>query len=730
MRRPTAVAAAMVAALFALWLPTGRAVAAPISPKVSLLGQTAWVETQGNYQLQVGFSGAAADDQVEVSVFPVLITRTAFDEAADGQVSTYTSYHPVVPISALPVDAHGGYDINLPINTAAPAGSPFTVPVSITAESSGVFPVQVQLLTPSGATAGKPLTTFLVFSDGSAKSQGYSPLSVALVVPFSSTPQLGTDQEVAPPGPVESNRLEQLATDLNDTSVSASVLASPVTLQSLATGAAAKNPTDEETLDALTGVPSGGQDQILPSTYSPVSVGDLSQSLPAEVEPQLDAGRQTLQSTFSVTPASNLWVVDGPLDDSTMNVLLDHGANQLIVPDADLTALSQEIDTTFTHATALGYGSSSLSVYAADSGLTADFTRDTSPVLAANILLADLAMVFTESPGETYARGIVAMPPAGWTVSPTFIATVLAGLDHNPLVTATTASSLFTHAGYPLGTRYLADPQPAPSAAAAQLAGAAPQIAGARQSIENLAQVLPSQSRQLAQVRTQILVAESETLTTAERQGVLDSIEKTTAVVDRAVTLPPDTSITLTSTKGQLPITILTSGNLHPRVELRLKSQRLIFRSFQPADGSCRIPTEGVEVCTLTLKTQNTTVVVPVETRSSGVFPLDVGLYPPAGATALVSRQYTVRSTAVSGAAIVIIVAGLAGLAIWWVRDLRRGRRPKGLVPAPEAEPEPAPAEFDEFFDQPPPEFGPGGMSPSAAVSGLINLRGSREEKP
>ena len=59
----------------------------------------------------------------------------------------------------------------------------------------------------------------------------------------------------------------------------------------------------------------------------------------------------------------------------------------------------------------LGGASQPLTVFGADNELATDFTRNVSPVLAANIMLADMAMIFTEAPGDSLARGVVAMPP-------------------------------------------------------------------------------------------------------------------------------------------------------------------------------------------------------------------------------------------------------------------------------------------------------------------------------
>jgi hypothetical protein len=222
--------------------------------------------------------------------------------------------------------------------------------------------------------------------------------------------------------------------------------------------------------------------------------------------------------------------------------------------------------------------------------------------------------------------------------------------------------------------------------AGVQLGADADSIRSARGRLSGLGAILPQDAQQVAALNRDLLTAESGDLTEAQRQTLLDQVFTASNHVTSLITLPQASSITLTSTRGEVPLTILSTPSLRARVELRLSSQRLIFRL--PPGGKCRIPTPTSEVCDLTLTTQNTTIKVPVETRSSGVFPLDVSLWTPDGSQMLVRDRDTVRSTAVSGVGIILIVVAIVSLAIWWIRDLRYGRRARQLVPAPDGDSE------------------------------------------
>jgi hypothetical protein len=216
-------------------------------------------------------------------------------------------------------------------------------------------------------------------------------------------------------------------------------------------------------------------------------------------------------------------------------------------------------------------------------------------------------------------------------------------------------------------------------------------------------------------LQLQLLVSESSDLTGAQRQAMLGAIGDTTSKYFKAVALPHSSSITLTSTRGEIPLTILSSSRLHVRVRLQLSSERLFFHPFNPPNGHCTVPTSSTAVCDITLTTHNTTLKVPVETRSSGVFPMTVSLWTPDGSQQLTSDSDTVRSTAVSDVGIILIVLAVVSLAIWWVRDLRHGRRARQLVPAPTddddvAEDGTVVVDLNDpvvngFFATPPPEF-------------------------
>jgi hypothetical protein len=693
---------------------------------VTLLAQPAWLAAPGGvFRLSLLISARdPASEQLRVNVYARLTTRTGFDNALAGQFGqAFPSYPLTLDLSKLPADPAGGVDVDIPINRPATSSNiPYTL---YAAAGSGVFPIQVGIYDTSGNRQGQPLTTYLVFAEPYSAS-GLPKLSVSLVLPIHSAPTVNQKGQIGPLPPDQSRALADLVDRLSrHPKVRLSLAVTPQTLDSLAAGSA----LDRSTLTELAQLVEAGHVQILPSTYVSVPMRGWDEvSLGDELTRQLTSGSSILGAVFGGAPSPRTWVINGPLDSATLNKLVGRGATQFILPDAELSALPPIArTTTFALPAELLGTNAKPSVYAADSGLTADFSNRGGPVLAADQLLAELAMIQLETPGLT--RGVAVLPPPGWNPDPTFVDTLLAGLEDHPLLNPVTASGLFGAVPGASVQRSVAVPLPTPASSepagsqqfegsgsggsesqgsagpngstgstsstattispglladvAAQLGADAESIRSARERLSGLGAILPQAPEQAQLLDRDLLTSESSDLTEAQRQSLLGAVFTASDRVTSLISLPRASSITLTSTKGEVPLTVLSAPSLRARVQLRLSSQRLIFHLSFPPGGKCRIPTPTSEVCDLTLTTQNTTLKVPVETRASGVFPLDVSLWTPDGSQMLARNRDTVRSTAVSGVGIILIAVAVVSLAIWWGRDLRYGRRARRLVPAP-----------------------------------------------
>ncbi len=134
------------------------------------------------------------------------------------------------------------------------------------------------------------------------------------------------------------------------------------------------------------------------------------------------------------------------------------------------------------------------------------------------------------------------------------------------------------------------------------------------------------------------------------------------------MTTPASFTLTLTAREGTIPLTIRNDSGVPLRVSVRLRSQKL---EFPEGDTIERLLTE-----------ETTRIDIAVRSRASGAFPLEIDVMSPDGERSLAHARYTVRSTAVSGAGLVLSIGAGVFLIVWWARHWRRTRRSAKLVAA------------------------------------------------
>ncbi|MDQ2726081.1 MAG: DUF6049 family protein, partial [Actinomycetota bacterium] len=652
---------------------------------LALLTQSPFVESGQSFHLGLAVTAPTPDTRLEVLVYPRLTTRTDFDASLRGKLRNSSDYvlgpHPV---SSLAADPAGGVDITIPVN---PTSDTAAVPPFTTRSDSGVYPVQVRLLDHAGNTVGAPLTTFLVYTSTAANTALRSPpsgtdslprLDVALSVPVHEPPSVARTGQPAHLDQPASAALSALAgVIVAHNAVPLTLDATPQTLDTLAAGSS----TDRATLAALSSLATNGADEVAGATYTAVSLpGLVGAGLGSELIDQINAGSAALAADLRRGPTPGLWTANGPLDQTTLESLTAIGVSHLVVPGADLAALPAAYSqTTLAAPTELETKVGQLDVVATDPGLTSHFANGGDTVLAANQLLAELAMIQLETPGET--RGVAVVPPPGWQESPSFLDVVLNGLTANPLLAPVTTKTLFSavppagHASTPLVRSLTATRPSVPPFADAAL------IRSARDAVNAVGSIFPGDRNRVVALGRQVLTSEADDLSLGQRNLVAGTATSALANLRRTITLPGTSSVTLTARDGGVPITVVSNGATGAQVRLRLSSDKLSFRPFSPPGGHCTAPATGVEVCDLTLTSQASTLKVPVVARTSGVFSLGVTLSSPDGAVRLSDIRATVRSTAFSGVGVILIVVAALALGYWWVRNIRHGRRARDLVP-------------------------------------------------
>jgi hypothetical protein len=155
-------------------------------------------------------------------------------------------------------------------------------------------------------------------------------------------------------------------------------------------------------------------------------------------------------------------------------------------------------------------------------------------------------------------------------------------------------------------------------------------------------------------------------LGTRHAAAQLAGIDASVNAITGKIQAPQPRTVTLTSRRASIPVSLENSTGRDVRVRVRLDSSKLKF-----PDGPEKV---------ITLKPRNTTTTIDVETRASGTFPIRVLVSSADGALPLGRVRYTVRSTVVSGVGIFLTIGAGLFLAIWWLTHWRKSRR--RLLPA------------------------------------------------
>jgi hypothetical protein len=290
------------------------------------------------------------------------------------------------------------------------------------------------------------------------------------------------------------------------------------------------------------------------------------------------------------------------------------------------------------------------------------------PVLAAQRVLAETAMVHLAAPGSS-ERAIAAIPAADWRPDPRFLDVLLTGVVQAPWLQPLPPSQLALTAT--TGTVPLELRGPGRARFPAELGSA---LAAAARDLDAAHNALPPERRLIdgrepAELRDQLLRATSGWLS----NGAVGEAESLVRDVQRAVDASfgdvevAASSVTLTSDAGPVPITVRRTRGGPLVVQVEILSQ-----------GRLRFP-EGRTSEPILLEEDGTeTVAFPVTAVTTGSFPLTVRVTDPTGGRELARTVVPVRSTAVSGPALAGI--GLVVLALLLVGARRRPGRPP---PAP-----------------------------------------------
>jgi hypothetical protein len=124
-------------------------------------------------------------------------------------------------------------------------------------------------------------------------------------------------------------------------------------------------------------------------------------------------------------------------------------------------------------------------------------------------------------------------------------------------------------------------------------------------------------------------------------------------------------SVTFTSQRGEVPVTVVNGAEYPVRVRIDVSSAKLRF-----PEGNDRVLDP--------LAPPGETVTFAALADATGTFPITVRLSSPDGRTVVATDELLVRSTAANVVGLALTAGGAAFLAVWYGRRIVTGRRRHG----------------------------------------------------
>jgi Family of unknown function (DUF6049) len=630
------------------------------SSRVALVGQTSWVGPGQPFVMTLHLTSDIPLNDLElgVDVFSRLTSRTALDQSIQSRFEGgLMASVPFTPLRQLGV-SQGQVTLQIPTDRRVRGGLDFA---GCPTACDGVYPVRVQLGNSATGAVLDQLDTHLVYGTPLAASDK---LDLALVLPVQA-PTPARPEQLHHVGPAEAGSLVAMAQAFDQVpGLRASFVPNPATVQALATSARTQ---DKAALASLQHLVSVNSHELIAAPYVPVDASALAGAgLGDEIQAQLARGSQILAEDLGDRVSRATWVTTGPLDQTALDQVVADGYKQVVVPAGSLVAIQSKLSENTSPFVLTGRGGEPLATaVAADQGLAAHFVTDGDPVLAAHQFLADLALIYFDNPGA-HGRAVVAQAPVGWTPDPAFLRTLLSGLTHPGSVASTvTLGDVFRLFG---GSR----PGPARHVVTSANGAAglsATKIRSARQRLGAFSSVVGGTEPIVTELGDLVLASEAIDLRSASRDSYLSAFREGVNAQLALISLPADRTVTVTGQAARIPITVVSNAPYPVHAILGVASEQLSF-----PNGSTK---------PLVLVRHDNAEYFDVRTRSSGAFPLEVSLVSPQGQLVLVQARFTVRSTAVSGVAVLLSVGAALFLVVWWGRSVVRGRRERRrrLVP-------------------------------------------------
>ena len=635
-------------------------VSAQVAPdvEVELVDQTAVAAPGDTFAVGLRLEGVPGDGSVQMVVHGRVRSRSELDQSMDGDGLRSPVIDTAIPVSGLTTEADGTRGLGLSLDPAAGG---------LALRTEGVYPVELIAKDAAGAPLATLITHLIVPPE---EGDDAPPLGVAVVADIGAPPSLQPDSTT----PLDRDAVQEMAELAGGLSaaqeVPATLAVRPETLDALASSA---EPGDAELVTSLRSAAVGREVLSLP--YVATSPDDLAASdLLDELGRQRQRGREVLTETLAVDPVDTVALAPPDLGAAGLAALAATGVQRVVVADDQVAPLRSGLISFSLAQPFLLAGPddapdpsapSAVQALVVDPVVLERLATDGSPGLIVSRVLAELALLRLEQP--SVARSVV-LPVAGGT-SAVVLQALLDGLAGGRPFAPMGLDAAFDHATPLLdGGGNQVDRPLLPTTATPLPATDASAIRAARAHLDTFAGLLGADRAPIEPLGRHLLLAAGAGLSSAERRAHVTVVETAIDAVASQVSTPASFTLTLTAREGTIPLTIHNGAGVPLHVTVRLRSQKL---EFPEGDTIDLVLTEEIQ-----------RIPISVETLATGAFPLEIHVTSPDGERTLSVSRYTVRSTAVSGAGLVLSIGAGLFLVVWWARHWRRTRRSAKLVAA------------------------------------------------
>lgn len=656
-------------------VPTG---ATTSLTSLELVQQSNWVgQGQGlSISLVVSAPFPSADLVLRADLYPRLLSRYAIEHSPfeSGPAETLNNIA-LGPVNTVNSTVRLNSTVQFRVVTAGGiSGGPLSARRltidCLSGTCNGNYPLTLTLMTRKTHRSIASLTTMLTYIGPVGTSRH---LDVALALPFdlpspvSATPEL-TDPQIA----AIAATTRAIATNSSE-AVTLAIYGR--LLDALGRAASSSRPSANEASAAIRSFTRLSKKtriaDLLRVPYGPIDLNALiagggSVIGRRELLAQITAGENATSTALHTTLDSASYLSPVALGPAAAALISSTGTCDIALPSTNisLNQRTEGLNAPFS-LTNVGAPCQSTSAIGAsvDAGLSAAFAEaNTSPVLAAHQLLADLAQTYFENPNATGARGVI-ISPESWSPNPVFISTLLAGLRANPILSSVTLSTYFRD------LRIGSDNGPT-SGVVENIPGTNPvssgALANAYAGLETVRAITPSDQSLESRLGGAIFAGESVGLTEPARADLFHAPWQAVSTIGSSLHLSGTSHVTFTAASGKIPITIHYAGPVLPvHLDLRIYSSKIALPASETRQD-------------LLLSLRDTTKVLVVSTRTSGLYTINLELLVPHQPTVLFGPvTFTITSTAASKVAIALSVGALLVLFLWWSRSILRHRRAK-----------------------------------------------------